>query len=44
MDPSQGQAPDHRRGRPHRHQGHGDPVVPQGQQADDQALARRQSE
>jgi hypothetical protein len=44
MGPSQGQAPDHRRGRPHREQGHSDPVVPQGQQGDDKVLAHRQSE
>jgi|GEM_PF-6304021 len=44
MGPSQGQAPDDRRGRPQRHQDHADPVVPQGQQGGDEMLARRQSE
>jgi hypothetical protein len=44
MGPSQGQAPDDRRGRPQRLQDHTDPVVTQRQQGGDETLARRQSE
>jgi hypothetical protein len=44
MGPSQGQAPERRRGRSHCHQDHTDPVVPQRQQGGDETLARRQSE
>lgn len=43
MGPSQGQAPDDRRGRPQRHQDHTGLVVPQRQQGGDEMLARRQS-
>jgi hypothetical protein len=43
MGPSQGRAPDDRRGRPQRHQDYTDPLVAQRQQGGDQMLARRQS-
>jgi hypothetical protein len=44
MGPSQGPAPDDRRGRPQRQQDHTDPVVSQRQQGGDELPARRQSE